>query len=206
MLFRIQRFLTIMESVKPNIVFVLGPPGSGKGTQCKNIVEEFGFVHLSAGDLLREERNTSGSKYGELIENHIKNGTIVPVEITCSLLEKAINNAKSKNFLIDGFPRNQNNLEGWNKQMADKVNLKFILFFECSEEVCKERCLNRGKQGSGRSDDNEESLMKRFNTYKVDTLPIINFYEKQNLVKKLDGTKPAQKVFEDVKELFKTFL
>lgn len=195
-----------MDTLKPNIVFVLGPPGSGKGTQCKNIVEEFGFVHLSAGDLLREERNTPGSKYGELIENHIKNGTIVPVEITCSLLEKAINNADSKNFLIDGFPRNQNNLDGWNKQMANKVNLQFILFFECSEQVCKERCLNRGKKGSGRSDDNEESLMKRFNTYNFDTLPIIQFYEKQNLVKKLDGTRSEKEVFREVKELFKVFL
>ncbi|UYV74322.1 CMPK1 [Cordylochernes scorpioides] len=74
----------------PATVFVLGPPGSGKGTQCKRIVEEFGYVHLSAGDLLREERNTPGSQYGELIENHIRNGTIVPVEITCSLIEKVL--------------------------------------------------------------------------------------------------------------------
>lgn len=79
-----------MSSEKPKIVFVLGAPGAGKGTQCSKIVEEFGFVHLSAGDLLREERKRSGS-LGELIEDCITNGKIVPVEVTCSLLENAIN-------------------------------------------------------------------------------------------------------------------
>lgn len=78
-------------TTKPNVVFVLGAPGSGKGTACARIVETFGYVHLSAGDLLREERNRKGSEFGELIENYIRNGQIVPVEITCSLLENAMN-------------------------------------------------------------------------------------------------------------------
>lgn len=64
--------------------------GSGKGTQCSNIVNEYGFTHLSAGDLLREERKRPGSQYGALIEDYITNGKIVPVEITCSLLENAM--------------------------------------------------------------------------------------------------------------------
>ncbi len=79
--------------------------------------------------MLREERNRPGSEFGELIENHITNGTIVPVEITCSLLERAMNKSEKNDFLIDGFPRNENNLLGWNKQMSEKVNLKFVLFF-----------------------------------------------------------------------------
>lgn len=80
-----------MSLPKPNIVFVLGAPGSGKGTQCEKIVKKFGYVHLSAGDLLREERNREGSEYGELIENYIRNGKIVPVDVTCALLENAMN-------------------------------------------------------------------------------------------------------------------
>lgn len=89
-----------MTSEKPKVVFVLGAPGSGKGTQCSKIVENFGYVHLSAGDLLREERARPGSQFGTLIEDCIKNGKIVPVEITCSLLENAMIKSKQvrKNF------------------------------------------------------------------------------------------------------------
>ena len=97
--------------LKPNVVFVLGAPGSGKGTQCSLIVRDLDYVHLSAGDLLRIERETPGSKNGESILTHMKNGTIVPVEITCSLLENAIEKSGKANFLIDGFPRNQDNLQ-----------------------------------------------------------------------------------------------
>ena len=93
----------------PSVVFVLGGPGAGKGTQCANIVEKFGYVHLSAGDLLRAERKREGSEVGALIESYIVKGEIVPVEITCQLLENAMNdNIKEHNkynFLIDGFPR-----------------------------------------------------------------------------------------------------
>lgn len=119
----------------PNVLFVLGGPGAGKGTQCAKIVENFGYLHLSAGDLLRAERNRPGSKLGEEIETHIKNGTIVPVEITCSLLENAMVESGKTNVLIDGFPRNKDNLDGWNKQMGEKANVKAVLFFECSNDV-----------------------------------------------------------------------
>jgi len=136
---------------KPNVIFVLGGPGAGKGTQCARIVHQFGHVHLSAGDLLREERAKPGSEFGELIEHHITNGTIVPVEITCSLLQRAMNDSDKNNFLIDGFPRNEDNLQGWNKQMGEKVNLQCVLYFQCSQEICTARCLQRGAAGSGRS-------------------------------------------------------
>ncbi|XP_076306752.1 UMP-CMP kinase-like isoform X2 [Tachypleus tridentatus] len=195
-----------MASVKPSIVFVLGGPGSGKGTQCAKIIKEFDYVHLSAGDLLRTERDNPGSRYGELIEKHIQSGTIVPVEITCSLLHAAMNNSRRDRFLIDGFPRNQDNLEGWNREMAAKVNLQFVLFFDCNEQVCIDRCLKRGSSGSGRTDDNAESLKKRFVTYFKDTLPIIEHYQKQNLVRKIDANNSEHKVFEEVKKCFKEVL
>ncbi|CAH1135946.1 unnamed protein product [Ceutorhynchus assimilis] len=185
----------------PNVVFVLGGPGAGKGTQCLKIVENFGYVHLSAGDLLREERNKPGSPYGELIETYIKEGKIVPVEITCSLLERAMKESGKDNFLIDGFPRNQNNLDGWNKAMANKVNLQFVLFFDCPLETCSERILKRGAT-SGRVDDNAESLKKRFNTYASETKPIIDHYAKQNLVRTIDATKSEEEVYQEVEKLF----
>lgn len=169
---------------------------------------------MSAGDLLREERNTPGSDLGEMIETHIRNGTIVPVEVTCSLLEKAMKKHVALRstsgdtafgpgkFLIDGFPRNQDNFDGWKKVMADKVHFNFVLFFDCSDDVCVRRCLDRGAAGSGRSDDNEESLRKRMKTFESDTLPIVNYYRTLSKVKDVDGSKEPDQVYEDVKKLF----
>lgn len=191
---------------KPEVLFVLGGPGAGKGTLCRYIVENYGYVHLSAGDLLREERSQPDSQFGELIESHIQNGSIVPVEITCSLIDKAMQTSTNRlqRFLIDGFPRNQDNLDGWNRMLADKVTLKGVLFCECSKEICTERCLKRGTAGSGRSDDNEQVLVKRHETYIQSTLPIIEYYENQGLVYRVDSMKGPEDVFQQVKLLFPT--
>jgi len=202
-----KQFYGKMSSEKPRIVFVLGAPGAGKGTQCEKIVNEFGYVHLSAGDLLRAERNRPDSEFAELIETSIKQGKIVPVAVTCSLLENAMNasiaaDSNKHKFLIDGFPRNQDNLDGWNKQMQAKVNLKFVLVFDCTEVVCIERCLNRD---SGRTDDNIESLKKRFDVFYHDSLPIIDYYDGQGIVRKIDGISPPELVFEEVKKAFGDF-
>lgn len=193
--------------LKPLVAFVLGGPGSGKGTQCKLICEEFGFKHLSAGDLLRAERNSPGSKYGEMIEKHIQEGSIVPVEITCGLLEKAMvehcGKLESKGkFLIDGFPRNEDNLQGWTKLLSDKVEVMFVLFLDCPHDVCIQRCLDRGQQGSKRSDDNEVSLRKRLVTYTRDTMPIVEHYRKLNLLHRIDATRTPDEVYADVRKLF----
>jgi UMP-CMP kinase len=111
------------------------------------------FEHLSAGDLLREER-ASGSENGDLIESYIKEGKIVPVEITIKLLENAMVKSVNNDFLIDGFPRNKDNLDGWNKLMEGKANVKFVLYFDCPEQTCIDRAMSRGAAGSGRTDDN----------------------------------------------------
>ncbi|GCB71784.1 UMP-CMP kinase [Scyliorhinus torazame] len=192
--------------MKPKVVFVLGGPGAGKGTQCVKIVKQYGYTHLSAGDLLRAERNKGATEYGELIDNHIKEGKIVPVEITINLIKRAMEetmnqDATKDKFLIDGFPRNTDNLEGWNKNMDTNADVKFVLFFDCSNEICIERCLERGK-GSGRTDDNISSLEKRIQTYMQSTKPIIELYEKQGKVRRVDGAKSADEVFVDVQKIF----
>uniref|UniRef100_H2ZHH9 UMP-CMP kinase n=1 Tax=Ciona savignyi TaxID=51511 RepID=H2ZHH9_CIOSA len=190
-----------MAAKKPQIVFVLGGPGAGKGTQCAKIVEKFGYTHLSAGDLLRAERKNPESEVGNLIETYITEGKIVPVKITCGLLEKAISSSENNKFLIDGFPRNEDNLTGWSDQMGDKVEVKFVLYLDCPKEICTERILNRGKT-SGRSDDNVESLHKRFETYVNETIPIIKHYEAENKVRHVLTEVSADEVFERVKKHF----
>jgi UMP-CMP kinase len=95
-------------------VFILGGPGSGKGTQSELLRDRHNFVHLSAGDLLRTERKNKDSQDGALIEKCIVEGKIVPSQITVKLLGNAMTKEKERNrFLIDGFPRNQENLQNW---------------------------------------------------------------------------------------------
>ncbi|CAI2338782.1 unnamed protein product [Caenorhabditis sp. 36 PRJEB53466] len=191
---------TFTRTEMHNVVFVLGPPGSGKGTICAKIQKNLNYVHLSAGDLLRAERQREGSEFGALIEGHIRNGTIVPVEITCSLLENAMKaSGDVKGFLVDGFPRNENNLSGWNKQMAGKANVQFVLFLSCPVPICIERCLNRGQ---GRTDDNKESLKKRVETYNQQTFPIIEHFEKNGLVREVKSERPVDEVYNDVVKVF----
>ena len=129
-----------------DVVFVLGAPGTGKGTQCQLLQERLVssdnkhslWTHLSAGDLLREERKSGGSELGELINSKISAGELVPSSITVKLLENAINKAyqetQCNKFLIDGFPRGQENMQAWESTMKHHT-IKFVLNFECPEEV-----------------------------------------------------------------------
>jgi len=181
----------------PGVVFVLGGPGAGKGTQCGLIVEKCGYTHLSAGDLLRAERK-SGSAQGQMIDEYIKEGKIVPVEVTVKLLVDAIKASGAQRVLVDGFPRNTNNLSGWQQVVGDSLQLGGVLFYDCPEEVMQERLLERGKT-SGRSDDNIESIKKRFTTYLNETMPILQYYEHQGMVHKIDGTREVDDVWADSK-------
>lgn len=187
-----------------SVIFVLGGPGSGKGTQCANLVRDFKFVHLSAGDLLRAEQNKKESQYGELIKHHIKEGLIVPQEITIKLLENAITESVkengSKNFLIDGFPRKMDQAISFQNQVAKG---KAVLYFECPEEVMLQRLLNRGKT-SGRADDNIESIKKRFKTFVDTSMPVVTYFEEKDKVLKVNCNEPVDDVYRKVVDNLKT--
>lgn len=198
----IRRILSNLTNMVPEVVFVLGGPGCGKGTQCELIVKQYDFVHLSAGELLRNEQTKNESKYKDLIQHHMKEGTIVPAEITCNLLRQAMDETKKRYFLIDGYPRNHDNLVTWQKVMGNESRVAFVLFFECPLDVCVERCLGRGEAGSGRADDNLDSLKKRIRVFEEQTKPIVDYYDKLNLVERVDASKSKEEVFADVKKVF----
>lgn len=188
---------------KVSVLFVLGGPGSGKGTQSAKLVEEQGFVHLSAGDLLRAEQNREGSKSGELIAKCIREGTIVPQEVTIALLENAIkeNYAKGQTkFLIDGFPRKMDQAITFEEKIAKSA---FTLFFECPEKVMLDRLLERGKT-SGRTDDNIESIKKRFSTFLETSMPVVDYFDKQGKVVKVSCNQPVDEVYRQVKDALRS--
>ncbi len=188
------------------VIFVLGGPGAGKGTQCANLVAQYGFTHLSAGDLLRAEQDRPGSQFGDLIRQHIKDGLIVPMEVTIKLLEKAMRDtmdgattmAKNR-FLIDGFPRE---LGQAHKFEASVCPARLVLFYDCDEATMERRLLERGKT-SGRADDNAESIRKRFRTFVEASMPVVDFYDSDEggrKVAKVDAKATPEAVFEKTKE------
>ncbi|KIM48983.1 hypothetical protein M413DRAFT_21286 [Hebeloma cylindrosporum] len=185
----------VFDNSKVTVIFVLGGPGAGKGTQCGRLVEDFNFCHLSAGDLLRAEQNREGSEYGDLIRTCIREGTIVPMEVTIKLLENAMGAAlKEKTsgdgwtkgrgrFLIDGFPRKMDQALKFDETVCLS---SVVIYFSTTEEGMLGRLLERAKT-SGREDDNVESIKKRFRTYKSDTMPVIEHYTGQGKVAEASG-------------------
>lgn len=194
---------SVQATFGPSVVFVLGGPGSGKGTQCTRITSAFGYKHLSAGDLLREERQKPGSAYGELIESHIRAGSLVPAEITVKLLLKAMHDGgwEGGKYLVDGFPRSLNNLEAWNEVVKGQVNVKCCMYIEVCEGVLEARLLERGKT-SGRSDDNLDSIRKRFITFHKDSIPVVERFRSEGLLRRIDGELDVEDVWRQVQTVF----
>ena len=181
----------------PNIVFVLGGPGSGKGTMCALAEAQLGWCHLSAGELLRAER-AAGGEMADLIEGYLSAGEIVPTKITVGLLAKAMDDAMRRtgktNFLIDGFPRSIENVEGWQAVFGPETELPGMIYFECPYPVLEQRILGRAKY-SGRSDDNIESIKLRFDTFKEKTLPTLERFKARGTIVEIDASQERQAVY-----------
>ncbi|KAJ3202892.1 hypothetical protein HDU82_006998 [Entophlyctis luteolus] len=167
-----------------NIVFVLGGPGSGKGTQCMRLVESLKYAHLSTGDLLREEIKR-GTSLGAELEEIMREGKMVPLEITLRLLTTAMDGLKSKvpGFLIDGFPRTMEQALEFEKTVG---HCKFVLYFDAPEEVLTERLVKRGET-SGRADDNLNSIRKRLNTFISTSMPVIKYFGQDKRVRRVSA-------------------
>jgi UMP-CMP kinase len=188
---------------KPQVTFVLGGPGSGKGTICEMLVKQFpDIVHLSAGDLLRAEQATK-SKNSKLISDYIKEGKVVPVVITCNLIKNAMKNHgwAKKRYLVDGFPRNNENLEGWNKIIGNSADLKQVMYIECTKEEMMDRLLKRAKI-QNRPDDNKETIEKRFKNFDSTEFEMVKHFRTLNIVKNVNGSLPIDEAYKEAMKLF----
>jgi UMP-CMP kinase len=186
------------------VVFFLGGPGSGKGTQSANLVKDYGFVHLSAGDLLRAEQVREGSQYGELIREYIREGKIVPMEVTVALLSNAMADSLATSpppagtkarFLVDGFPRKLDQAVFFEETVCPS---ELVLFLDCPEDVMESRLLKRGET-SGRDDDNAASIRKRFHTFVETSMPVVEDFEKKGKVVSVKADSSVEEVYGQVK-------
>jgi UMP-CMP kinase len=180
----------------PFITFVLGGPGSGKGTQCLKIVETFGFTHLSAGDLLRREIS-SNTENGAMILETIKEGNIVPSELTVKLIQREVESSENDKFLIDGFPRTEENRRAYERVTGAEPNI--VLFFDCPEEEMVKRVLSRNQ---GRVDDNIDTVKKRLEVFNALNLPVVNYYSEKGKLYKIPAVGTEDEIFERVLQIF----
>lgn len=182
---------------KPNVVYVLGGPGAGKGTMCELAEIQLGWTHLSTGVLLRAEQEAGGPTK-EIIQEYIEAGKLVPNEIVVRLLkdamERTIRTTGRRNFLIDGFPRSLSNLEAWYEVFGREDELPKMLYFECPFKVLEQRILGRAKF-SGRSDDNVESMKLRFDTFKTETLPTVEHFKEKDKCVEIDTSQDRETVY-----------
>lgn len=185
------------KETKTTVVFVLGGPGSGKGTQCAKLIEEFPDVaHFSAGDLLRAHVK-SGTPDGNKVAEMMQQGQIVPSSVTVGLLQDAMKSSGKTKFLIDGFPRNVENRQAFEDVTGRDCD--FIIFFDCPEEVMEKRLLERNE---GRADDNIETIRKRFKVFVESSMPVVKHYENLGKAYKFEATRAPEGIYNEVRRLF----
>ena len=188
------------KKTKPRVVFVVGGPGCGKGTQCKKIVQEFKYVSFSTGDLLRKYVSDGTSPDAKELADDMQAGRLISTDKLMKILRAAITTSKEPKILIDGFPRNQENLNFWKKEMKDIAEVRAALYFQVTDEEMAKRLAGRNE---GRADDNEETIKKRIETFTNETKPIIEALETEGKLIKIDAMKTVDEIFEDVKKAFK---
>ncbi|XP_051787554.1 adenylate kinase isoenzyme 5 isoform X1 [Erpetoichthys calabaricus] len=188
--------LNMAEKIKgKKIIFVVGGPGSGKGTQCEKIVHKYGYTHLSTGDLLRAEVS-SGSERGKKLSAIMEKGELVPLDTVLDMLKDAMiaKADSSAGYLIDGYPREVKQGEEFEKKIGPPT---LLLYVDAGANTMVKRLMKRGET-SGRVDDNEETIKLRLDTYYKATEPVIAFYEGRGIVRKINAEGTVDSVFAQV--------
>ncbi len=204
-----------------NIV-LLGAPGAGKGTQAQKLVEEFGVAHISTGDLLRAAVK-AGTKLGVKAKEYMDNGQLVPDKLVVDLvLERLSADDAKKGFILDGFPRNTAQAVTLDSELGAMersldcallvdVEAKVIVNRLSSRRTCRacghtgtadmDVCPTCGGEMYQRDDDKPETIQKRLDVYESQTAPLVEYYKGKGLLVSVDGDRPVDEVYADVKQL-----
>jgi adenylate kinase len=215
-------------------IVLLGAPGAGKGTQCKNIVNKYGLLHLSSGDILRQER-AANSELGQKAQSYMDSGGLVPDEIIIEMMTGAIKKAPEAGFLLDGFPRTENQAIELDKSLAaNEMKIDFVLNLEVCDDVVAKRitgrrscpkcgavyhiehlkpktegiCDNDGNKLVQRPDDAPDVVANRLKTYHQLTEPLVDYYRNNGNVYDFDADRSPDEIrdsiFEKLDALVKT--
>ena len=201
-------------------IVLLGAPGSGKGTQCKQLVKKYGLLHLSSGDILRQER-AEGSELGKKAQSYMDSGALVPDEIIIEMMIKAIEQAPDSGFILDGFPRTVNQAIELDKSLTKaELKIDIIINLEVEAKIIEKRitgrrscpvcgavyhienmkpkvdgkCDNDGTELIQRPDDTLEVVANRLEAYYQQTEPLVDYYKKNSAVFDVDANMDAGSV------------
>lgn len=179
-------------------IILFGPPGSGKGTQAAMLKEKYHLLHISTGDIFRNEIK-SQTPLGLEAKKFMDAGQLVPDEVTIKMLAGFIDKnttSSTKGIIFDGFPRTIPQAEALDKFLSGKKTpVNIVLALEVNDEELIRRIIHRG-QTSGRSDDTDESVArKRLKVYHEQTFPLADYYRKQNKFVALNGEETIEKTF-----------
>lgn len=182
-----------------NIV-MFGAPGSGKGTQSQLLIDKYGLMHISTGEILRSEIK-KGTDIGALANIYISKGQLVPDDVVINILKILLEeNAHCNGFIFDGFPRTLPQGKALNKILLEHdKKIDAVISLEVDDEELIERLLKRGEI-SGRSDDNRETIESRLNVYYSQTEPLKEFYAKQGLLKMIRGSGSIEEIFHSIEK------
>ncbi len=172
-------------------LIILGAPGSGKGTQAKLLADHFGLTHISSGQLLRQAAKTDPA-----LQQILDSGELVPFGIVLKVILPSLKNASG--FVLDGTPRNLTQaiqLDQFFKEQGIAINHAILLDLPDDEAVT--RLLKRAKT-ENRPDDNEDTIRERLKIYNQTTIPVIDYYFKRNLLRRIDGRPDIETIFQDI--------
>jgi adenylate kinase len=207
-------------------IVLLGAPGAGKGTQCKNIVAQYGLLHLSSGDILRQER-AAGTELGKKAQSYMDSGALVPDEIIIEMMSEAIRKAPAAGFLLDGFPRTVNQaVELAESLSGNEMKIDVVLNLQIDDDVVANRmtgrrscpkcgavyhlehlkpkveglCDNDGTELVQRPDDSPEVVANRLKTYHQQTEPLVDYYRNNSTVYDFDADRSPDEIWASIFE------
>ena len=181
-----------------NIV-LFGPPGSGKGTQSEKMIDEYGLVHLSTGDLFRKHLDEA-TELGKIAGEYMDNGRLVPDEIVIGMVEDQIaNHLDAEGFVFDGFPRTVNQAAALDEMLGSHdLSISGMIALDVPEDELRKRIRERAKT-SGRVDDqDDEKISARLRVYTDETAPVVGYYRDQNKLSAVRGVESIDSVFRDI--------
>ena len=181
-------------------IILFGPPGAGKGTQAKYLIERYGIVQISTGDMLRDAV-IRGSEIGKEVKSIMEKGELVSDEIIMSLIsDRIVQEDCKKGFILDGFPRTLEQAISLDKILEDKsLHIDHVIQIDVEESLLLNRINKRASENKNvREDDNSEILANRLIVYNKQTIPVLEHYEKNNKLKKVDGMLSIDEVFNQI--------